>query len=171
MGTCLCGVFIDIPYGLYAGVRLGLLTIAVQSQRSASYTLSTPKDEDIYLDSSMHRYLHQLPNIRIFRMEASLYFATSAIFKNKLYKEVCDPRQLAKSAEMEKKNGIEYTENGGDEDVTKRPQRELKYLVIDCSLVSYVDINGMKVLAQITKEFRKVNVTVVLARCSRNVIC
>ncbi|XP_021369021.1 solute carrier family 26 member 10-like isoform X2 [Mizuhopecten yessoensis] len=167
MGTCLCGVFIDIPYGLYAGVGLGLLTIAVQSQRSASYTLSTPKDEDIYLDSSMHRNLHQLPNIRIFRMEASLYFATSAIFKNKLYKEVCDPRQLAKSAEMEKKNGIEYTENGGDEDVTKRPQQELKYLVIDCSLVSYVDINGMKVLAQITKEFRKVNVTVVLARCSR----
>ncbi|XP_033752391.1 sulfate transporter-like isoform X2 [Pecten maximus] len=167
MGTCLCGVLIDIPYALYVGVGLGLITIVVQGQKSASYTLSSPKDEDIYLDSSMHNNLHQLPNIRIFRMEASLYFATSAIFKRLLYKEVCDPRQIAKSMEMENKNGSEHNENGGDGKAKKSHQQTIKYLVIDCSLVSYIDMNGMKVLTQINKEFRKANITVVLARCSR----
>ncbi|XP_060086362.1 sulfate transporter-like [Ylistrum balloti] len=170
MGTGLCGVFIDIPYALYAGVGLGLVTVIVQSQRSAAYTLSTPEDEDIYLDSSKHHHLYQLPNIRIFRMEASIYFATATIFKQRLYREVCDPRELIKSNATEDKNGTEHNDIGVNEKPSKRYQEGIKYVVIDCSLVSYIDMNGMKILAQIDKEFRKANVTVVLARCSRCVL-
>lgn len=164
LGTCVCGVFIDIPYALYAGIGLGLLTITIQGQMAASYTLSTPKDEDLYLDSSLYHKLHQLPNIRIFRMEASLYFATSAIFKRMLYKEVCDPRALAKSLEM--KTDIDYSVNI-ERAKQQTHQNDIKYLIIDCSLVSYIDMNGMKTLVQINKEFGKASVTVVLACCSR----
>ncbi|KAH3882703.1 sulfate transporter-like [Dreissena polymorpha] len=79
-------IFIDIPYGLALGVLVSLLSVVNQSQRGWVSILGKSDSEDVYMDSELYGAIHELPRIKIVRMEASLYFATAEQFRKNIYK-------------------------------------------------------------------------------------
>jgi len=83
--ACTC-VFIDIPYGLALGVLISLLSVINQSQRGWVSVIGKSDSEDLYLDAQDYGAIHEIPGIKIVRMESSLYFATAEKFRKNIYK-------------------------------------------------------------------------------------
>ncbi|WAQ96617.1 S26A6-like protein [Mya arenaria] len=79
-------VFIDIPYGLALGVLVSLLSVINQSQRGWVATIGKSDSEDLYLDAEDYGAIHEIPRVKIVRMESSLYFATAEKFRKSMYK-------------------------------------------------------------------------------------
>ena len=177
LATFLSGVFIEFPYAIYVGVLMCLLTAVIQSQRGKSYVMEKAKCEELYLDSSAYEGLINEPNFVIFRMESSLYFATAQRFRSKLYEVTGNPRKtptttrvVEESAEEQAENGIKYVskdnpvENGLTND---HGSTAVTHVIIDCSSVNYIDMNGINILMQIISEYEKAGVTLLVARCTR----
>jgi len=79
-------VFIDIPYGLVLGVLVSLLSVINQSQRGWVSMIGKSDSEDLYLDANDYGAIHEIPRIKVVRMESSLYFATAEKFRKLIYK-------------------------------------------------------------------------------------
>ncbi|XP_076116672.1 sulfate transporter-like [Mytilus galloprovincialis] len=170
VGTVLSGVFIDFPYALYVTVLLCLLTVVVQSQKSSSYTIRKLEQEGRLLDQKTHDVPLCNPKIAIFRMESSLYFATADKFVKELYKATFNPKTYRKQPDLNVEINADQSENSGrsDERISlsktnhenEKPVVPLTHIIIDCSSMNYIDMNGMKVLIQIYSEYKPVGVTV-----------
>ncbi|CAG2226000.1 unnamed protein product [Mytilus edulis] len=176
VGTVISGVFIDFPYALYVGVLLCLLTVVVQSQKSSSYTIRKLEQEDRLLDQKTHDIPLCNPKIAIFRMESSLYFATADKFVKELYKATFNPKAYRKQPDLNVEINVDQSENSGSSDErislskanheNEIPVVPLTHIIIDCSSMNYIDMNGMKALIQIHSEFTPVGVTVMLGNCT-----
>ncbi|XP_071120028.1 sulfate transporter-like [Mytilus edulis] len=176
VGTVLCGVLIDFPYALYVGVLLCFLTVVVQSQKSSSYTIRKLEQEGRLLDQKTHDIPLCNPKIAIFRMESSLYFATADKFVKKLYKATFNPKAYRKQPDLNVEINVDQSENSGSSDErvslskanheNEIPVVPITHIIIDCSSMNYIDMNGMKALIQIHSEFIPVGVTVMLGNCT-----
>ena len=170
VGTVISGVFIDFPYALYVGVLLCLLTVVVQSQKSSSYTIRKVEQEGRFLDQKTHDVPLCNPKIAIFRMESSLYFATADKFVKELYKATFNPKAYRKQPDLNVEINVDQSENSGSSDErislsktnheNEKPVVPLTHIIIDCSSMNYIDMNGMKALIQIYSEYKPVGVTV-----------
>ncbi|XP_052064184.1 sulfate transporter-like [Mytilus californianus] len=180
VGTVLCGVLIDFPYALYVGVLLCLLTVVVQSQNSSSYTIRKVEQEDRLLEQKNHDVPLCNSTIAIFRMESSLYFATADQFIKELYKATFNPKAYRKLQDKKLNTNAEIninqSENSGNNDErmslsktnheNEIPVVPLTHIIIDCSSMNYIDMNGMKALIQINSEYKQVGVNVMFGNCT-----
>ncbi|XP_012941796.1 prestin-like [Aplysia californica] len=100
-------VFLDIDLGLGIGVCVSLITVVFQTQFSRGYKIGcTLKDPALvehkkYLDSS------EVPGVKIFRFQSSLYFANAEIFRNTLYRCTVNPRKLLKGLKKREKRLVD----------------------------------------------------------------
>ncbi|KAK3602581.1 hypothetical protein CHS0354_020644 [Potamilus streckersoni] len=90
--TCSITILTDLPYGLLCGIICSLFVVVLQSQIARSYNVIKASEEGIFLSPDKHTGLVDDPEIKIFRMNYSLYYATSELFQKKLYRKVADPR-------------------------------------------------------------------------------
>ena len=163
--TVASGVFIDFAYALYCGLGLSVFLIVFQSQRGKKSLFGKLKDEDLYVEESQ---LTTLPsNVKFFKMESSLFFATSETFRESLFKLTWDPRILKKDSD-EVTISVESIPTKADNDQKLKEQTtdETKIVIIDCSSFNYVDMNGISTLSLVVKEFRSVGIRVLLVRCT-----
>ncbi|KAJ8299750.1 hypothetical protein KUTeg_023810 [Tegillarca granosa] len=181
LGTFLCGVLIDFPFALYIGVILCFFTVVLQSQTSKYYTLKKSTSEDLFLDSNRHQNVVDLQTIKIFRMESSLYFATADLFRNRLYAATVDPRKLKRTKEINVTFSDDKQVNSTDDPIIKNTESTnspqsfdiLKYVILDCSAINYIDSNGVQVLLRICGEFDRAKVQVLFANttvCFQNIV-
>ncbi|CAC5369646.1 unnamed protein product [Mytilus coruscus] len=180
VGTVLCGVLIDFPYALYVGVLLCLLTVVVQSQNSSSYTIRKVEQEDRLLEQKTHDVPLCNSKIAIFRMESSLYFATADQFIKEVYKATFNPKAYRKLQDKNLDTNVEINTNQSENSVNNDermslsktnheneiPVVPLTHIIIDCSSMNYIDMNGMKALIQINSEYKQVGVIVMLGNCT-----
>lgn len=165
--TLLSGVLIDFPYALYCGVGLSIFLVVYQSQRGKVGLFGKLKNEDLYVEKSQQTTLSQ--NVKIFKMESSLYFATAESFRENLYRLAWDPRGMGRDPEEVTVTVNKTPTAGGQQAEEVEKQRmETKYVIIDCSSFNYVDITGMSSLSLVVKEYRHVGVKVLLVRCTNN---
>ena len=165
--TVASGVFIDFAYALYCGLGLSVFLIVFQSQRGKMSLFGKLKDEDLYVEESQ---LTTLPsNVKFFKMESSLFFATSETFRESLFKLTWDPRIMKKDSD-EVTLSVESIPAKADNDQKLEEQTtdETKIVIIDCSSFNYVDMNGISTLSLVVKEFRSVGIRVLLVRCTSN---
>ncbi|XP_059150445.1 solute carrier family 26 member 6-like [Physella acuta] len=54
-------------------------------------------------------------------------------------------------------------------DITKLPLTDIKFIIIDCSMMGYVDFMGIKYLQQVVTELKPFNITVLIAHCTSKV--
>ncbi|KAK3103214.1 hypothetical protein FSP39_017471 [Pinctada imbricata] len=180
LGTFLSGVLIDFPFAIYIGVLLCLLTVVIQSQRGKSYQMSKLKKEELYLDNSSYSDLAHLPDVTVFKMESSLYFATTESFRSRLYQITGDPRKNTKEVQELVLNdlnnesdtdGLEKQQNGErlpkNENQERAQTMTSTHVIIDCSSFNYVDMSGISMLTQICNEFERAGVTIMFVRCTR----
>lgn len=171
LGTFLSGVLIDFPFALYIGVILCFFTVVLQSQTSKYYTLQKSTSEDLFLDSNRHQNVVDLQAIKIFRMESSLYFATADLFRNRLYAATMDPRKLKRTKEIDITFSEDKQENGTSVPIVKNTESTnspelsevLKYVILDCSSINYIDSNGIQMLIRICTEFERAKIQVLFA--------
>lgn len=190
--TC---VFTDIPYGLALGVLVSLLSVINQSQRGWVSVIGKSDSEDLYLDAEDYGAIHEIPCVKIVRMESSLYFATAEKFRKNIYKII----EKDSDKYREEKNETASTHDGkslksyddvndamlghGDvcKDTIKEEENEnspssdeeeersfkIKVLVIDCIPINFIDGTGLDMLKLVIFELGCLDISVYLARCSR----
>ncbi|XP_052245798.1 sulfate transporter-like [Dreissena polymorpha] len=168
--------YFDIPYGLALGVLVSLLSVVNQSQRGWVSILGKSDSEDLYMDSKLCGSIHELPRIKIVRMEASLYFATAEQFRKNIYKIIeqdtdnydddteedpeSEQTNIAltvmnaddKEEEVKIDGETQKLKNGsadhGDDDASDddSDQFSTKILIIDCIPFNFMDGTGLDML-------------------------
>ncbi|XP_067927972.1 prestin-like isoform X2 [Watersipora subatra] len=203
--TWLAVVILDVDLGLGVGVVFGLLTVVFRTQYPNTTILARVPHTDLYKDKGIYPTVQEVPSIKIFRIDASLYYANVEHFRKKLYKltEV-NPRtiklerakleaKVAKEVKTQKKaenlrkrraakvQGDEENEQAlsldlvGAESETvdiipamKRegwPKPGIHHIIIDCSMMSYVDSVGVNMLRSVYQEYKDVDIEVFLVNC------
>lgn len=186
-GTILSGVLIDFPYALYVGSVLCLFTVVLQSQHPKAYLMAKLLNEDRFLNTNVYHDLLIHPRIKIFKFESSLYFATAERFRRKLHQLTDDKLQNHMQTSIRKEM---YVVASKDEDrnldhinresvlsFTRLPWDGLHdktlhnkdYIIVDCSSINYIDINGLRILIQVICDMENDGITIVFANCNRYV--
>ncbi|XP_059156866.1 prestin-like isoform X2 [Physella acuta] len=101
--TFFATVFIDIDMGLGVGVGVSLITVVFQTQFARGYKLGFTKSDPCFVEHKKYRDSTEIPGIKIFRFQSSLYFANAEIFRNTLYRCTVNPRKLLKGLKKREK--------------------------------------------------------------------
>lgn len=176
LSACLTGILLDLPYGLMFGIGTSFLIVIMQNQRVDAFALYQ-SPELIYVkkpDARKHS------SIAVFKMYSPLYFATSEVFKKRLYAATLHPLHVRldesddsgsdvsdsnKKASEDKTEKIDLEEKGEKLTATDYVAQDVKVIILDCSCGTYIDVQGVNALSVVFEEYRRVGVTVLLAGC------
>ncbi|CAG2060374.1 unnamed protein product, partial [Timema podura] len=86
LATFITVVFIDIDYGLLAGIVLSLVSIFIQGMKPYTCLLGIVPNTDLYLDVNRYKGTREVQNIKIFHYCGGLNFATRDHFKSELFR-------------------------------------------------------------------------------------
>ncbi|KAL3876532.1 hypothetical protein ACJMK2_034373 [Sinanodonta woodiana] len=183
--TFLSGVLLDLTYGLICGIACSFYVVILQSQMARSYIVGKSVEEDIFMDSERYMRLNDHPNIKIYSLNYSLYYATSELFMKKLYKKISNPRRILSTASvssldmhgrisigtLNSTNDLSVPIRGIDPSISvlRFPHilpNEVKVIIIDCHSVNFIDTKGLTIMKMIISEYDKVQIKVYLAGCS-----
>ncbi|XP_071099651.1 prestin-like [Haliotis cracherodii] len=104
--TFTSAVFLDIDYGLFIGVGVSLITVVFQTQFARGYRLGRTMKDSTLVEHKKYQDSVEIPGVKIFRFESSLYYANAEIFRSNLYRCTVNPRKLLKMIKKyEKKMG------------------------------------------------------------------
>uniref|UniRef100_A0A8D0H3Y9 Solute carrier family 26 member 1 n=1 Tax=Sphenodon punctatus TaxID=8508 RepID=A0A8D0H3Y9_SPHPU len=180
--TMLSSALISTEMGLLIGVVFSMTCIIVHTQRPHTALLGQIPSTVFYEDDGEYRNLSPVPKVKIFRFEAPLYYANKNFFLRCLYiKTGLDPAVEAarrKKSERKGKDSLNTDDRGtilkefGQADTTSclvPKQNDFQTIVIDCSSVPFVDTSGVNALKDLLKDYRDLQITVLLACCNSSV--
>ncbi|CAG5135998.1 unnamed protein product [Candidula unifasciata] len=101
--TFFATVFLDIDLGLGIGVAVSLITVVFQTQFARGYKEGYTKTDPVLVEHKRYKDSSEIPGIKIFRFQSSLYFANAEIFRNTLYRCTVNPRKLLKGLKKREK--------------------------------------------------------------------
>jgi len=102
-------------------------------------------------------------NIKIFKVQNSIYFVNCENFLNQIYKHYgFSPVDKIMTDSVQKFGSINKNFDKPDEisDRQNESSRKDPDLLLDLSAVNYLDTNGAKCLQQLIEDFKKINVFV-----------
>lgn len=154
-------VFVQISYGLAAGVAISLISIFVQGYKPYTCLLGVVPGTDLYLDVKRYKAAEELPGIRIFRYTGGLSFASRSSFKDLLNKKVgFDPQSLIRK--ILRTESSTTTSEASTEEVDFLP----KCVILDFSALTFVDPSGVDLLRQIQSDYNKLDIRMYITSCS-----
>lgn len=173
IATCLSGILIDLPYGLIVGIGTSFVTIVIQSQRTHAEVKYRTLDH-IFLEKKGGDSI--VSKVVVFQMCSALYFATSERFRRALYTSTVNPLQMKYKPVTVIEVSFSYSSSSdtcsGFSQKSTRTSHDsdlngpLKVIIIDCSCVTYIDIQGVNTLSVIFEEYRRAGILVYLAACT-----
>ncbi|XP_069486696.1 sulfate anion transporter 1 [Ambystoma mexicanum] len=184
LATVLSSALISTEMGLLIGIIVSMLAIIGRTQRPHASLLSQIQNTVFYEDSGKYENLCTVAKIKIFRFEAPLYYANKVFFQNALYKLIgLDPAlELAKRKKIMRKQR-ESIDKKKREIVTKKglseaesslvlvmKQLDVRTIIIDCSSIPFVDTAGVNTLKGVLKDYKDIEIGVLLACCNPSVI-
>ncbi|KAM8968795.1 sulfate anion transporter 1 isoform 1-T1 [Sarcophilus harrisii] len=179
MASC---ALISIEIGLLVGVLFSVFCVVGRTQHPHVALLGQIESTVFYEDNRKYENLLPIPKIRIFRFEAPLYYANKDFFLKSLYKMTgLDPTlEAAKRKKCER--GKAPMDGGhvgkgalgelGQADPSCHlvpKQGEFHTIIIDCSSVLFLDTAGIGTLKNVWKDYKAVNVAILLAGCNPSV--
>ncbi|XP_077978000.1 prestin-like [Glandiceps talaboti] len=186
IGTVLLGV--DI--GLGVGVVFSILTVIIRSQRPKVSLSGNVKNTDLYRGLEDYK-ADDIEGVKIISFGSTLYYVNCEYFKKQVYKltqvnpvSVLASRlkiqaQMKKQAQKGKKNGnvteppsehsMKLKDANNDNSFAMDFMGSLHTIIIDCGLFNFIDLNGVNTLIQMTNDYQKIGVRVLLAACQDNV--
>ncbi|XP_069093884.1 sulfate anion transporter 1-like [Pleurodeles waltl] len=182
--TVLSSALISTEMGLLIGIIVSMLCIIVRTQRPHSALLSQIPNTVFYEDEGKYENLSPIPQVKIFRFEAPLYYANNGFFQKDLYKMVgLDPaleiakrkKILRKERESGEKKNREKVKNSSlkEGDATLNvfiKQLDVRTIIIDCSSTPFLDTSGVNTLTGVLKDYKEIDISVLLACCNFSVI-
>ncbi|XP_053392839.1 sulfate transporter-like [Mercenaria mercenaria] len=173
-------ILIDLKYGIIAGVGISIFLTVVNDQLSTGHLIGLSQAEDIAVRYTDGKNMRETNGIKIFKIPTNLYFATAERMKFQIFRKVLNPKKyLEKMQQLETmakiideetlvvKNSI-FIENVG-KPTSACLDVKLKSLLLDCSMVNYIDMAGIAALQQVVREYKKVQVDVFLVAVTENV--
>lgn len=170
--TSLSGILLDLPYGLIIGMGASVITVVVQSQRSD--VITKHRDSHRVFIKASRQDKGKPQKVLVFQMYASLYFATSDKFRKHLYSLTVNPLEVSRcvkftigachtASSSSSSSGLSYQsyQNGGEYSYSL-----VKVIIIDCSGMTYIDLQGINTLSVIFEEYRRVGISVFLSSCT-----
>ncbi|XP_078409355.1 prestin isoform X1 [Cetorhinus maximus] len=115
----IASLLLGLDYGLLVAVAFAIITVVYRTQSPKCRILGQIPNTDIYLDIEAYEEVQEIPGIKIFQSNASLYFANVDMYVSALHKKTdIDPaailsakkklegKKKAQSAEERKKKTI-----------------------------------------------------------------
>ncbi|XP_078597079.1 prestin-like isoform X1 [Branchiostoma floridae x Branchiostoma japonicum] len=188
--TFLAVFLLGLDIGLGTGMAFSLLTVLFRSQRPATTLLGQVPNCDIYRDLHNYKAAQEIPSVKIFRFDMSLFFSNCDHFKTSLYSQTgLDPvvllaqrkkaddekkkleKKRAKEAKKVSENGKEMVELDGfiSMEVEEPPVPEVKTVILDCGPFNFLDSVAVNTLTQVHKDYKSVGVRFLLAHCKANI--
>lgn len=121
------------------------------------------------------------PRVHVFRFQAPLYYANKELFLKSLYKAVgvepfLEMTKRKKAMKKAKAISLKHAQTNGEKNngevVIGLVERELDFhtIVLDCSAIPFIDSTGMASFKGLVKEYKEIDVSVLLANCNTSVI-
>lgn len=161
MATFLTVCIVSIDIGLLVGIILSVLCIFCHSLKADICILGNIPDTDLFLDIERFEKAVEIPFVKIFHYSGGINFATKASFRNRLSKRL-GINLLKELKHFDKKTG----KSKGKTFITNI---NFKHLVLDFSALSFIDPSSVVMLANLIKDFNKLNVEVSLVGCSSKI--
>uniref|UniRef100_A0A8C3NPG0 Sulfate transporter n=1 Tax=Geospiza parvula TaxID=87175 RepID=A0A8C3NPG0_GEOPR len=180
--TMSASALVSTEIGLLVGIVFSMLCIIVRTQRPRTALLGQIQDTSFYEDDLEYENLSTVPKVKIFRFEAPLYYANRNYFLKSLYRltnldpnlEAARRKKYEKKEKRHLKKGNHKTANGlgiGETTLQLVPKQiDFQALVVDCSSISFLDTTGVNTLKEILKDYKNLNISVLLACCNPSVI-
>lgn len=176
-------VILDVDLGLAIGVGFSLLTVVFRTQRPYTAILGRLPGTDLYKDVSVVKNSTiEIDGIKIFRYEASLYYANREHFVTKITSKTgVDARKLKIKQNKIKKKIEKYeksVQSGDGESIERGKIEDLRSelnnnpihtIIIDCSTMGYIDSVGVSALGQVMSDYKEININVLLANCKAGI--
>uniref|UniRef100_A0AAY4F0A5 STAS domain-containing protein n=1 Tax=Denticeps clupeoides TaxID=299321 RepID=A0AAY4F0A5_9TELE len=182
-------VLLGLDYGLLVSIGFAIVTVIYRTQSPKSMILGHIPNTGMYCDVDEYQESIECTGIKIFHLNASIYFANSDLYINTLKQKVrYDVLYLTLS--MEK--GMAHELVGGSqvlldvqgngqvtESQTESDSEETHFLrtlcavhsiILDFTPVNFIDSVGAKAIKSVIKEYAAVDVHVFIAGCSRTLL-
>ncbi|XP_069160930.1 prestin-like [Procambarus clarkii] len=157
-------VIIDIDYGLLLGIVVSILVLLGRSKQPKTARLGRVPNTHLYLDISKYSVATEIPMLRIFQFSGPLNFANSEYFRQQLvFLTGLDPSEMPATKAIQKPH--QYEDN-----ITTRLTKDVEWLVIEMSGISYTDSSGGTLISQLSKDFKRAGITLCLAALSESVL-
>ncbi|XP_075457054.1 sulfate transporter-like isoform X2 [Ascaphus truei] len=185
--SMLASSLITTEIGLLVAVCFSILCVIFRTQRPRATLLGKVSGTEIYEDQFTYKELSNIPNVKIYRFDTSLYYANKDYFKTTLYtKTDVNPSlvsALQKKAKKEKEaaaaqprnrfiarfNLIKTSHRTHKATEISVPQLDMHSLIIDCGGMQFIDTVGLGVLKEVRKDYEEIGVHVFLANCNPSV--
>ncbi|XP_029418209.1 prestin isoform X2 [Nannospalax galili] len=82
--TFVSSLFLGLDYGLITAVIIALLTVIYRTQSPSYKVLGQLPDSDVYIDIDAYEEVKEIPGIKIFQINAPIYYANSDLYSNAL---------------------------------------------------------------------------------------
>ncbi|RDD46837.1 Prestin [Trichoplax sp. H2] len=187
---------LGVDIGLLIGVAVALLTVIFRTSRPYYCLLGRIPNTDLYRDIKKYAAVEEVPGVKMFRFESSLYFANTEHFKYTLYEitGLCPTDRTAMELQYDLRNRIvtsgnlEYLQHSnmdtannsyfGAEDtgITISDSSNIDpnaypihTVIVDCSTFNYIDSVAVSTLSQIALEYKVEDIKFLLAGCKWHV--
>ncbi|XP_018576985.1 solute carrier family 26 member 10 isoform X2 [Anoplophora glabripennis] len=149
-------LFVQISYGLAAGVAVSLLSVFIQGYKPYTCLLGIVPNTDLYLDIKRYKGAQEIEGLKIFHYSGGLSFASRNSFKDLLIRKT----GLDAAAVLRKR--VKLTDKGlEDED-----ELLTKCIILDFSCLTFVDPAGVDFLRTMQSDYAKLGVSMYIAGCS-----
>ncbi|EFA05376.1 prestin isoform X2 [Tribolium castaneum] len=154
-------LFVQIGYGLAAGVAVSLLSVFIQGYKPYTCLLGVVPNTDLYLDIKRYKKAQEIQGVKIFRYSGGLSFASRSAFKELLNRKIgFDPASvLRKRARLEESPSRSTT-------VTEDFDLLTRCVILDFASLTFVDPSGVDLLRQLQSDYAKLDIKLYIAACS-----
>ncbi|XP_057665771.1 solute carrier family 26 member 6-like isoform X2 [Diorhabda carinulata] len=149
-------LFIQISYGLAAGVAISLLSIFIQGHKPYTCLLGIVPNTDLYLDIKRYKGAKEIDGVKIFHYSGGLSFASRSSFKELLVKKT----ELDAAATLRRR--AKLTEKG----LQDEEELLLKCVILDFSSLTFVDPAGVDFLRSLQDDYKRLNIHMLISGCS-----
>uniref|UniRef100_A0A8B9F8L7 Sulfate transporter n=1 Tax=Amazona collaria TaxID=241587 RepID=A0A8B9F8L7_9PSIT len=174
--TMAASALISTEIGLLVGVCFSMLCVIFRTQRPEAPLLGWVAESETYESLSAYKNLQTKPGIVVFRFEAPLYYINKECFKSILYKQTGVNPVWVKAAKKKaaKRMLREKEADSGDNQTSismgfVSESVGFHTIVIDCCAVQFLDTAGIRTLKEVCKDYREIEVQVLLAQCNPSV--
>lgn len=174
--TC---VLVSTEAGLLAGVFFSLLSLAGRTQRPRAALLARIGDSTFYEDAAEFEGLLPPPEVRVFRFTGPLYYANKDFFLRSLYRLTgLDAGHSATRKDQGPEVGVSNRSLTDGKDLGSVSSAAglvvplafgFHTVVIDCAPLLFLDVAGMATLKDLRRDYRALDITLLLACCSPSV--
>ncbi|KAM5303176.1 prestin isoform 2-T3 [Glossophaga mutica] len=82
--TFVSSLFLGLDYGLITAVIIALMTVIYRTQSPSYKVLGQLPDTDVYIDIDAYEEVKEVPGIKIFQINAPIYYANGDLYSNAL---------------------------------------------------------------------------------------